>query len=788
MKSLNRTLSLVLVLVMVLGLFGVASAATFTDDTSIQYKEAVDVMTGIGAINGMGDGTFAPKGTLTRAQAAKLVAYTVLGADVATLLPVKASSFKDVDAAYAWAIPSIEYLVQKGVINGLGDGTFNPAGNVTGYQLAKMLLVALGVKGEFTGTSWELNTAIAASKAGLLKNSKAASFSVAATREEAALYCFNALFYSATGASNDKIWGITGWDTNNKPVYGWIEVPTAASDSIAKTVYPTLSSNATGTDLFGRPAITWSYKLKAISSTVTSAPVLTFTTGTTGKAIYTAAINAGYKFGTTVDVIRNGGTANSVAVSSYSTSTAAEGGNGTAIEVYVDSTTGVVTKIIVVATYIGPVTISAKDDAATTTIDERELTIVANGTTLKVSGLSKTPGFDAVYAAAATAAAAGQQAMALVTPKGDNSASVTAQTVAVPESKTLTATAYTGTTFTAGGTVYKYSDTCTTQVAAFTPFVAFFDSYGYVIYTTSVSAVTNYAVVLNAAEVSDDWGTTGTYKAELLMPDGTRTTVLTATNYSGLKDDVVTYVVGNGSVYTLTAAGTAVDYASKTLSLKTGVSAFTWDGATYYGNAKTLYVVRSGAGTTVSPFTYKTYLGLATVPSFGGSVSGQVIHTNGVASVVYLQSPTPTGTTTSDKIFILDAAYETVNAQINGSTVVYYVAHAVVNGEIKTLNLTGTPTLGVYNAMTTNAAGLVTLGSSAKISTEFSSKAIASANGVLKIDGVYYGYTTDCAVYTYNTTTGVITASSIAAIVAGTTSGSYTTNTNGQITSIYIAG
>ena len=144
MNSLKRTLSLVLVLVMVLGLFGIAGAA-YTDEAKIQYKEAVNVMTGIGAIEGDA-GAFNPAGNLTRAAAAKMVAYTVLGADVAKALPVKASSFKDVNANFAWAIPSIEYLVLKGVIEGYGDGNFGPNKPVTGNELAKMLLVALGYR------------------------------------------------------------------------------------------------------------------------------------------------------------------------------------------------------------------------------------------------------------------------------------------------------------------------------------------------------------------------------------------------------------------------------------------------------------------------------------------------------------------------------------------------------------------------------------------------------------------------------------------------------------------
>jgi len=152
-------------------------------------------MTGIGSINGMGDGTFNPAGNVTRAQAAKMVAYAVLGADVAKNLPVSASSFKDVDSNFNWAIPSIEYLVKAGVINGRGNGTFDPNGKVTAYEIAKMLLVAAGYgkNGEFTGNSWVLNVAITAQKQGVFTGSKTTDRNAPATREECALYCFNVL-------------------------------------------------------------------------------------------------------------------------------------------------------------------------------------------------------------------------------------------------------------------------------------------------------------------------------------------------------------------------------------------------------------------------------------------------------------------------------------------------------------------------------------------------------------------------------------------------------------------
>ena len=50
-------------------------AVSFDDDANIAdyAKTAVEVLTGAGILNGMGDGTFAPKSTVTRAQSAKVV-------------------------------------------------------------------------------------------------------------------------------------------------------------------------------------------------------------------------------------------------------------------------------------------------------------------------------------------------------------------------------------------------------------------------------------------------------------------------------------------------------------------------------------------------------------------------------------------------------------------------------------------------------------------------------------------------------------------------------------------
>lgn len=57
-----------------------SAKSDFSDykEVSGYAKEAVDMLSGLGIVNGMGDGTFAPKQPVTRAQAAKVV-YEVLG-------------------------------------------------------------------------------------------------------------------------------------------------------------------------------------------------------------------------------------------------------------------------------------------------------------------------------------------------------------------------------------------------------------------------------------------------------------------------------------------------------------------------------------------------------------------------------------------------------------------------------------------------------------------------------------------------------------------------------------
>jgi len=52
-------------------------------------------------------------------------------------------------------IPSILFLYERGIINGMGDGTFNPRGNVTREQFVRLLLIALDIVDDNAVSSFE---------------------------------------------------------------------------------------------------------------------------------------------------------------------------------------------------------------------------------------------------------------------------------------------------------------------------------------------------------------------------------------------------------------------------------------------------------------------------------------------------------------------------------------------------------------------------------------------------------------------------------------------------------
>lgn len=194
MKNLRKVFAMVLVIAMAFSMVTIASAATpkvqdYADASSIKQTEAVDLLTAVGILNGI-NGSFNPTSLVTREQAAKIVCYMLLGPTGADGLKTSTSAFTDV-AASRWSAPFIQYCVVKGIVAGMGDGTFKPEGNVTATQFAKMCLTALGYgrMGEYTGANWEINVIADAQRLGILTLNL--DYTAAATREQVAQYAFN---------------------------------------------------------------------------------------------------------------------------------------------------------------------------------------------------------------------------------------------------------------------------------------------------------------------------------------------------------------------------------------------------------------------------------------------------------------------------------------------------------------------------------------------------------------------------------------------------------------------
>ena len=197
MRNLKKVLSLVLCMAMMLSVMVMSTGAAFPDQDKIQNAEAVDMATALGIIDGYEDGTFRPAENIERGEAVKMISAMLNGGRDA-VQETTVSSYTDVlGSADAWANKYIEYCTAEGIVSGVGEDRFAPASDVTGTQLAKMLLVSLGYdadKEAYQGTTmWAVNVNTDAVTAGLYAGIESVDMNAALTRDNAAQMIWNAL-------------------------------------------------------------------------------------------------------------------------------------------------------------------------------------------------------------------------------------------------------------------------------------------------------------------------------------------------------------------------------------------------------------------------------------------------------------------------------------------------------------------------------------------------------------------------------------------------------------------
>lgn len=288
--------------------------------------------------------------------------------------------FTDV-AKTSWAAGFVDYCAAVGVVNGVGNGQFNPNGSLTTLQFAKMLLVALGYDAKiegFVGSDWSINVSAKANQVGLL-NGLDVGANATLTREQAAKMCLNTLKAPLVEYDTKGTTVTVGGDasvtvgaskaefktsTNKKAQTisnAVINGTTAYTVEFAEEYYSDLKLNANTTDDFGRPCVEWFWKADSIGVYSNSDDlVATYTKKVTAADVYTAVgksvsddVNSGkaklvsYIDGAMTVVDKND-------AKNYVTkndSTKVNGtGNGDYTEVYVDGDNNVT--IVTIRTYL----------------------------------------------------------------------------------------------------------------------------------------------------------------------------------------------------------------------------------------------------------------------------------------------------------------------------------------------------------------------------------------------------------------------------------------------------
>ena len=268
MKNLKKVLALVLAVVMIMSVVTVASAKTYKDadaEAFKNYADAIDALSSLKILDGFEDETFKADGTLTRAQAAKIVAIVHNAAtngriqsDIAALYSNAQNPF--VDCNTSWALPYINYCRITGLADGMTATTYAPKREVTGVQFLKLMLTTLNfntAKEGYTGTGWDINVLNRANEIGLTAGLEDGWKAIAPIkRGEAAQILYNALTsYLVEYGQKVK----NNYDTTGK----YYKTAFISNEQVAQSGY-TLGAKMgitieRATDDFRRPGYNWSY-------------------------------------------------------------------------------------------------------------------------------------------------------------------------------------------------------------------------------------------------------------------------------------------------------------------------------------------------------------------------------------------------------------------------------------------------------------------------------------------------------------------------------------------------
>lgn len=189
MKNLSKVMAVVLAFLMTISS---VSFAAFTDVAeNASYGEAVSVLNALGILKGDTDGAFRPDDTIKRSEFAAVVCR-LLGLGEAGEGAKGQVVFADV-AGEHWASGYIALASQQGIVNGKGNGIFDPDADVKYEEAVKMIVAALGYTPMAdTNGGYPGGYQIVAAQKGILAGVKGIQ-GQAASRSLVAQMCYNAL-------------------------------------------------------------------------------------------------------------------------------------------------------------------------------------------------------------------------------------------------------------------------------------------------------------------------------------------------------------------------------------------------------------------------------------------------------------------------------------------------------------------------------------------------------------------------------------------------------------------
>ena len=817
---MKKLLALVLALVMSMSLVTISNAA-FKDADSIDYKEAVEVMNAVGVFVGDEKGNFNAKENLTREQAAKIIAYLELGSKAADAL-VGGATFTDV-ASSRWSAGFVGYCAQAGIVSGVGDSKFDPAGQLTALQFGKMLLVELGydAKAEgMVGTDWAINTSklMAGTK---LMDGISGSVNQVLTREKAAQMCLNALeapmvTYDTKGSTIT----VDGTKINFGASVAKYETSTVAKDQniskekltsgeytveLGEKLYKDLKKNST-TDAFERPATEWMLKAKSIGTYADAADLSYTATVEIGTIYSDLGLSKGIDDSKVTYYEDGRNLSSSWNQDIVKGSKVEKGGNGTLLEVYYNDDAESLT-VVQVNTYVGEIAASFK---ATTTKDAyvNFNAKTGSGSTYETDD-SYSKDDIILYTYSNKAGDRGVQSMALAEK-------VTGKMNGYTTEKNVTIDGTTYKKSANGASIANMSNDVGKDVTVY------LDKYGYAAYVDA-STSAEYAVLLNYAPAAR----LESARAKLLFTDGTTKKVdvkelidgsnntyvenFTSGDNAIGKYDIVSYTINSDDEYTLTLKGDAekvtegaerITNGSPVMKLMPSNNYNVSDSGQLIANGKTIFLIADETGTTT---TYSVYTGIANVPTVtlaGGTYDtpAAVVSENGtVAKVVFVAK-------LNSKVSINDQNKDVT--LIKGSSAgqsytkdlgYYYEYDAIINGvegKIKTESAVANYTL--VSGIAYNTKGIATgwndyaelnrstntiVHNGTNVKTGVGT--IAEENEVIGLNGTYYAYEDDCKVY-YINTNGELTAGSAASITDDVNDQVWFKLTDGVVSTLYI--